>query len=234
MAEKVIGILGGMGPEATIDLYSKILLATPAARDQDHLHVIIDSNPKIPDRTAALLYGGADPTALLCETARNLERAGADFLVMPCNSAHLFYDRIAQAVAIPVLHIVDETVAEVIRRYPAVKTVGVLAADGATRLRLYHDRLEARGFAVISPDPVDQDLLQAAISRIKVGDKGTEVRDTVRAIAEHLVGRGAELLVSACTELPLVLRDGDVTVPVLDPTACLAYAAVQSARSPIG
>lgn len=229
MAEKVVGILGGMGPEATIDLFQKIVAATPARIDQEHLRILIDNNPRIPDRTAALLHGGEDPTPLLQATARNLERAGADFLIMPCNSAHLFYDRIVEAVRIPVLHIADEAVAESLRRYPGIETVGVLAATGTARLGLYHKRLEARGIRALSPSDADQEIVHAAIFNVKAGDKGPAVRESIRGVAERMAGQGAQLLLTACTELPLILQDGDVGVPVLDPTLALAHAAVRLA-----
>jgi len=231
VTEKTIGIMGGMGPEAGADLFLKIVAATPAKRDQDHLHVIMDSNPKAPSRVAALLEGGEDPTPVLQATARNLERAGADFLVIACNTAHFFHDRIAQAVRIPLLHIADETVAEIFRRYPRVQTVGILGSDATVRLRLYHDRLEAKGLKAISPSNADQEIVQRAIDSVKAGDKGEIVRANVRMVAERLAEQGAELLLTGCTELPLVLRDGDVSVPVLDPTEVLAQAAVRLARA---
>ncbi len=230
MAEKTVGILGGMGPEATVDLFQKIVAATPASTDQEHLHIVIDNNPKIPSRQAAVLEGGEDPTPLLVSTARNLESAGADFLVMPCNAAHIFYQPVAEAVHIPVLHIADETVAEALRRYPDLQTVGILASTATIRLRLYHDRFESRGIAAISPSDEDQELVQAAIFSVKAGDKGPAIREKVQGVAERLAARGARLLVTACTELPLVLRDGDASVPVLDPTQTLAEAAVRFAR----
>ena len=230
MAEKVIGILGGMGPEATIDLFQKIVAATPARTDQEHLRVIIDNNPKIPDRTAALLHGGEDPTPLLQATARNLERAGADFLIMPCNSAHLFFDKVVEAVRIPVLHIADEAVAESLRRYPGIERVGILAATGTARLGLYHKRFEAKGIRALSPSDADQEIVHAAIFSVKAGDKGPAVRERIRGVAERMAGQGAQLLLTACTELPLILQDGDVSVPVLDPTLALARAAVRRAR----
>ena len=231
MAEKVIGILGGMGPEATIDLFQKIVAATPARIDQEHLRIIIDNNPRIPDRTAALLYGGEDPTPLLQATARNLEQAGADFLIMPCNSAHLFYERIVEAVRIPVLHIADEAVAESLRRYPEIDTVGILAATGTARLGLYHKRFEAKGIRALSPSDADQEAVHGAIFSVKAGDKGPAVRERIRGVAERMAGQGAQLLLTACTELPLILQDGDVGVPVLDPTLALAHAAVRFAGS---
>ncbi|MGE5620653.1 MAG: aspartate/glutamate racemase family protein [Sphingomonadaceae bacterium] len=230
MAEKVIGILGGMGPEATIDLFRKIVESTAARTDQEHLRIIVDNNPKIPDRTAALLHGGEDPTPLLQATARNLERAGADFIVMPCNTAHLYYDEVVEAVRIPVLHIAVETVGEVLRQYPLARTVGVLGSSGTVKLRLYHDLLEERGLRAISSPEDDQRIQDAVIHSVKAGDKGQAVHERIRTVAERLAERGAQLLLTACTELPLVLQDGDVSVPVLDPTLALARAAVRFAR----
>lgn len=230
MAEKIVGILGGMGPEATVDLFQKIVAATPAKTDQEHLRIIIDNNPKIPNRQAAVLEGGDDPTPTLVSTARNLEKAGADFLVMPCNAAHLFYKAVAEAVRIPVLHIADETVAEALSRFPELESVGILASTATIQLRLYHDRFESKGIAALSPSQEEQEKVQAAIFSVKAGDKGPAVREAVREVGESLIARGAQLLVTACTELPLVLQDGDASVPVLDPTLCLALAAVRFAR----
>jgi len=212
--EKVVGIIGGMGPEATVDLFRKIVEATPAKRDQEHLRILVDCNAKIPSRPAALLKGGPDPTPLLQETARTLERAGADVLLIACNTAHLFHDRIVAAV----------------RRYPRVCSVGILAGGAAIRLRLYQDRLEAKALQPIIPSEQDQEGVVSVIYSVKAGDKGPEVRARIRKVAEHLAQAGAELLFTGCTELPLVLQDGDVSVPVLDPTQILAQAAVRFAR----
>jgi aspartate racemase len=228
--EKVVGILGGMGPEATLDLFRKILAATPAKKDQEHLRILIDCNSKIPSRPAALLKGGPDPTPHLQESARILEQAGAGFLLVACNTAHLFYERIAEAVRIPVLHIVDEAIAEAQRRFPRLRSVGILAGGGAIRLRLYQDKLEAKGIQAIVPAEQDQERVVSIIYGVKAGDKGPEARAGIRAVAEALAGAGAEVLFTGCTELPLVLQDGDVAVPVLDPTQILAEAAVRFAR----
>lgn len=230
MAEKTVGILGGMGPEATVDLFAKIVGATPASTDQEHLRIIIDNNAKIPSRQANLLGNGEDPTPLLQATARNLERAGAGFIVMPCNTAHLFFDRVVEAVRIPVLNIADETVEDVLRRFPRIQTIGVLASTATVQLRLYHGKLEARGLRAISPAQADQEIVQSVIFSVKAGDKGPEVREMIRGVAERLAAQGAEALLTACTELPLVLQDGGVGVPVVDPTHALAMAAVRFAR----
>jgi aspartate racemase len=230
VAEKTIGIMGGMGPEAGADLLLKIIAATPAKTDQEHLHVILDSNAKTPNRVAALLTGGEDPTPLLQASARRLEQAGAELIVIACNTAHLFHGRVVEAVRIPVLHIADETVNKILRDYPSVRSAGVLASSATAHLGLYHARLEERGLRAISPDEEDQEIVQAVIDSVKAGDKGAAVRGRLAEVAERLVARGAQLLVTGCTELPLVLRDGEAAVPVLDPTQALAEAAVRFAR----
>ncbi len=228
---KTIGILGGMGPEATADLFRKIIRATPAKTDQEHLRVIIDSNPQIPDRTAAILAGGADPVPALQMTARNLERAGAGLIVVPCNTAHYFYPQIAAAVQIPVLHMIRETVAAILRLPVTVQTVGLLATTGTIRTALYHRELAAGGLSVLTPAEADQTLVMEAIygpDGIKAGGMALP-GETLRQAAATLIGAGAEAIICGCTEIPLVLQDGDLAVPVLDPTWVLAAAAVRAA-----
>lgn len=138
MSEKVIGILGGMGPEATIDLFYKIIKLTPAEKDQDHLRIIIDNNPKIPDRIAAILGKGEDPLPVLQETARNLEKAGADFIIIPCNTAHYFLSSIQESIKIPILNMIEETAKETQKRIPQIQKVGLLASIGVYETKIYH------------------------------------------------------------------------------------------------
>ena len=149
MPRKVIGILGGMGPEATADLFLKIIKSTPAKKDQEHLRILIDNNPQIPDRTAAILHGGEDPTPALVETGKNLERAGADFLIIPCNTAHYFHGNIQDAVTIPVLHMMSATAGEMKAR--GIKRAGLLASDGTVQSGLYHKALAQSGIEVVIP-----------------------------------------------------------------------------------
>ena len=152
MRERIIGILGGMGPEATVDLYRRILLHTGAKADQEHFHTIIDSKPKMPDRTAAVVAQGEDPAPLLCETARNLEKAGADFVVIPCNSAHAFLPQVSASIGIPVLSIVDETIRSLCERVPDASRVGLMGAPAVVKTRLYEDPLRKRGHSYAGPD----------------------------------------------------------------------------------
>jgi len=226
MPRKIIGILGGMGPEATVDLFLKVVKSTPAKRDQDHLRIIVDNNPQIPDRTAAILRGGEDPTPALVETARNLERAGADFLIIPCNTAHYFHGRIQDAVSIPVLHMMTATADEIKTR--GIANVGLLASDGTVQSGLYHKALTERGVEIIVPSPSTQEKLMAAIYGVKSGEFVASAR-VAREAAEELIEAGAGAVIAGCTEIPLILKDSDVSKPVIDATLALARAAVQRA-----
>ncbi|MGH2395476.1 MAG: aspartate/glutamate racemase family protein [bacterium] len=232
MAEKVIGVLGGLGPWATLDLFEKILTLTPAGKDQDHLRLIIDNNPKIPDRSPAIFGTGEDPTPALVETARNLERAGADFIVIPCNTAHFFYDAVRRAVSVPVLHIMNEVAASAGDAVPGLRKVGVLATAATVRSRLYHDAFERLGVTVVGPDEQGQDAVNRAIYGVKAGRMGPEVTRELVAVAAALVSEDAQAIVLGCTELPFVLREQDLTVPLLDSNLILASAAIRLARDP--
>ncbi len=229
MQRPIVGILGGMGPAATADLYAKIIAATPAARDQDHLHLVIWADPTVPDRTEALLDGGEDPTPWLLNGARKLADMGASFIAVPCNTAHAFLPRIAPEVPVPFLHMMEEVAATVEIQFPLVERVGLLATTGTVSIGLYQEAFARHHIEVAVPDEANQRQVMAAIHRVKAGDIGAEVTALVRAAADYLIGQGAELLVTGCTELPLVFRDGDARVPVLDPTAVLAAAIVRRA-----
>lgn len=226
MPRQTVGILGGMGPEATCDLFMKIIKKTPAKRDQEHLRIIVDNNPQIPDRTAAILDNGEDPVPLLLKTARNLEQAGADFLVVPCNTAHYFHEAICSAVSIPVLHIMRET-ADTLSRMNISKA-GLLASSGTVQTGLYNESLVSRDIEVVLPAEDEQKLVMDAIYAIKAGEFDRSAR-LVRDVAQTLIRRGSQAIIAGCTEIPLVLRDGDIEKPVIDATLVLAKAAVRQA-----
>lgn len=232
MPGKTIGILGGMGPEATADLFLKIIRSTPARTDQDHIRVVIDSNPAIPDRTAAILGSGPDPVPLLTRTARLLEQWGADLIVIPCNTAHYFYDEVQASVRVPVLHIMKETAAYLRERYPALRDVGLLATTGTVRTGLYQRFLAEHALNTLLPDDEGQQVVMDCIygeQGVKAGHTGPEVTARLAGVAASLIARGAGAVIAGCTELPLVLREGDLPVPVIDPTRILAEAAVRAA-----
>ncbi|HEX5504098.1 MAG TPA: amino acid racemase [Thermomicrobiales bacterium] len=228
---RIVGILGGMGPLATADLYRKIILATPAARDQDHLHVVIDADPSVPDRSAALRGEAPDPTPWLLRGARRLEAAGAAFIVVPCNTAHAFLPAVRPQIGIPILDMIAEAAARVRADFPAARRVGVLATRGTVASGLYHRALAAAGLAAITPDDAAQDrLVGAAIAAVKAGDTSAAVGALVVEAGRGLVAAGAEVLLAACTELPLVLTAANAPAPLLDSTQALAEAAVREAR----
>lgn len=227
MAKKIIGIIGGMGPAATADLFTKIIDSTRASCDQEHLHVIIDSNTNIPDRTAALLNGGTDPTAELRLSARRLESAGAQLLVMPCNTAHCFYDEICAAVDIPVLHMIRLTAQTL--RSEGVRKAGLLATDGTVRTGIYARCFEGSGIELITPPPEDQAAVMSIIyDGVKAGRRSFDTA-RFRAAAQELLGRGAQTLILGCTELPPAFEMYGLHYPHTDPTLVLARGAVLAA-----
>lgn len=210
---KVVGVLGGMGPDSTVDFFAKLVAATRAERDQDHLRIVIDNDPTVPDRTAAVQGRGPSPAPHLAAMARGLIAQGAEVLVMPCNGAHAFRSGVLDAAGdVPFLDLIETTVAATRARLPEVATVGLLATDGTLAARLYDDGYAAAGVRALAPNPADQALVMEAIYAVKRGRADAATAATVRAVAERLVAAGAEAIAAACTEIPLVLRDGDVVV----------------------
>ncbi|MGI6576204.1 MAG: aspartate/glutamate racemase family protein [bacterium] len=230
MGEKKIGVLGGMGPEATADLYLKLIKATPAKVDQEHLRVIIESNPKIPDRTAAILQGGTDPLPLLVDTAHNLIKAGADFIIIPCNTAHYYLARLQEQCSVPILNMLAECAAWGKKYVPDLAKVGLLATKGTIATGLYHNAFRDYGVEVLIPDAAEQEQVMEVIYKVKAGCPGSQLKESLLKAAQGLLNRGVQALVLGCTELPLVLQAGDAPVPVLDPTDILARRAVAYAR----
>jgi aspartate racemase len=226
MLERVIGILGGMGPRATVDFYREILTLTPGVKDQDHMRVLIYSNPKIPDRTAAILDDGEDPLPHLVESARVLERGGAGILAIPCNTAHYFLPRLQPEIGIKILDMIAETLLDLKSQAPQVRTVGLLAATGTVRSGIYHRRFHERGIKVIVPDAVDQPEVQGGIQQVKATAHNRQTAEKFHAIGGRLVAAGAEAIILGCTEIPLAFDQKSVSYLCLNATRSLARAAV--------
>lgn len=232
MTEKVIGMLGGMGPEATLDCYRKIINQTPAEKDQDHLRVIIDSNPKTPDRTAAVLGRGESPTPLLVSGINALERAGADFVIIPCISAHVFLAEIRPQVSLPILSIFDAVAQAIVRDHPGIKTVGLLSTTGTMKGGLFQERLSESGLDVLTPTDEIQETVMQSIYTIKAGpslETRAEVAADLAAAGKSLVLRGAEGIIAGCTEIPLALKQKHLDAPYFDSLLLLARAAIRRA-----
>lgn len=224
---KRIGIIGGMGPQATIDLYQKMINHTPADKDQDHIPVIIDSYPQIEDRTACILGQGADPTAKLCESAQRLEQAGALALVMACNTAHYFAPAIRASVSVPLLHIAEETVADIQRRFPAGARIAVLATDGTLKAGIYQHPLQAQGFQVSQLSGAQQERLMDCIYQ---GAKRNRLVDYRQILQELIDGLQVDGVLLACTELPLFIPLLTTEKALIDPSDILARRAVKFAH----
>ena len=227
MANKTIGILGGMGPLATADLYKKIVLLTDANCDNAHLRVYIDGNAQIPDRTAAILSGGADPVPQMLSALRHLEACGADCIIMPCNTAHYFLPRLQQETSIPFISMLAETAKTCAKLYPG-KTACVLATKGTLASGLYNAALEKEGVSCILPDEKQRDVLMYAIYDCVKGGKPLEtVREPMEALLRDLTAKGADYFILGCTELPIVAQELALPGVFVDPTAELAKAAIR-------
>ena len=226
-----------MGPDATVDLYNKIIVETRrkgAARDQDHIEVIISSVPQTPDRTEAILHGGAVPAPELIRSAQRLERAGADFLVIACITAHHFIGEVSASVGIPLLDAVALTAAHIAARYPLAARAGILATDGTLATRLFHSALEKHGIEPLEPSFETQRSVMTAIygsEGLKSVAPSQSAIDLIRAAAAELVERGAQVVIAGCTEIPLAFNNAaaELEVPLVDATSVLAQAAVERA-----
>jgi aspartate racemase len=221
---KTVGLIGGMGPAATLDFFDRILKRTKAMRDEDHLHVIIDNNTKFPSRDAASKGEGPSPGAAIAATARGLQEAGADFIVMACNTAHAYEAEIRAAISVPFLSMIDETVKAVLELRP--ERVGLLAADPCLRARLYQDAFAKAGLDLVLPPAESQRTLQELINRVKAGDTGETVRRSMATLAKKLEAQGAEVIVAGCTEVPIVLTADGIDGELVNSTDVLVERAI--------
>jgi aspartate racemase len=208
--------LGGMGPEATLSCFAKIIKNTPATKDQEHLRVIIDCNPKVPDRTAAIIGDSESPVPTLVEGCLSLQRAGADFIIIPCVSAHFFLSEVQQHVELPILSILDTITETIVRDYPKIKTVGLMGTSGTISGGLFQKRLASAGIETLISDNETQATIMDAIYDIK-NFKPTRSRDKITsdliAAAESIILQGAQAIIAGCTEIPLALSQEHLSVP---------------------
>ena len=217
--DKVVGVIGGMGPDATIDFMTRVLRCTPAKVDQDHVRMLVDQNPRIPSRQLAMKGEGEDPGRALAASAAGLEAGGAEFIVMPCNSAHAWENDIRAAIAIPFVSIVDTSVSRA-RQSAGNGPIGLLTTPGCFAAGLYQSALADGQRVLQTADELDDTL--AFVDRIKAGDKSGDVETGLRELGKRLVTRGAKALIAACTELPLVLDQSMFSVPLVLSTEVLA------------
>lgn len=225
----MIGVLGGMGPLATADFFSKVIAATPATDDEDHVPLLIQSDPRIPGRPAAILRGGESPLPAMRAARDRLIAAGATVLAMPCNTAHYWFEPLVADCPVPFLNIVEATCDEAAQRAPAGAQVGLIATGATLATHLFDQRLEALGLVPVFPseDDMNQWVLPA-IAQVKAGQAHQGGQLVERAV-DALLARGASVVVLACTETPLALDaiQSERRKACIDSTGALARRCVQ-------
>ncbi|MCI8689575.1 MAG: amino acid racemase [Oscillibacter sp.] len=225
--KKTIGILGGMGPLATADLYRKLVLLTDAASDSEHIRVYIDSNTTIHDRTAAILSDGANPLPAMTDSLRKLESCGADCIIMPCNTAHYFLPKLQELTKVPFVSMLEAAAKACRARYPG-QTAAVLATKGTLTSGLYQKTLEAEGVPYLIPEAAEQEQLMTVIYEgVKAGAPPEAYRAEYLSVLNAMEARGAGYFILGCTELPLAAQLLGVDRPAVDPTEELAKAAIR-------
>jgi aspartate racemase len=231
--DKVLGVLGGMGPLASAQFMVRLTLLTPAARDQDHIPTVLWSDPRVPDRSRGRLGGGPDPLPFLLRGIAGLRQAGCGAIAIPCNTAHGWYEEMQAEAGCPILHIVEAAATELQRLGIAAGTIGVMGTQGTLEMRLYQDRLGRLGWDCLTPTPAEmQRLVTPAIALVKA-NRVAEAYTPLAEAVQTLAARGATAVVLGCTEIPLGLqaRPADrLGVPLVDTIDALARGAIRWAR----
>ncbi len=218
-----------MGPAATADFYQKLILATPATRDQDHLRVVMWADPTVPNRQEALLHNGADPTPWLEEGVEHILRSGAEIIVVPCNTIHAFLPGVLEGKSIEFINIIDTTIKAICQRGPVTK-VGLLATDGALASEVYQAALQAAGIEPILPSESSQKTLMKLVYGVKAGEVGPDEREQVGPLLTELQANGVSTVVVGCTEISVLLEGLNSEMCIIDPSQVLALKTVERAR----
>ncbi|ASK29189.1 aspartate racemase [Chryseobacterium sp. T16E-39] len=234
-----LGILGGVGPSATVDFMNKVVKNTSAKKDQDHIKMIVEQNPQIPDRTAHLIHNDTDPTIAMFSTCKQLEAEGADAIAIPCNTAHAFVNSIQSHLSVPIINMLDTTAKHIVNLFGSKVNVGLLATTGTIESKVYHNVLTSYGIHVKIPDQEHQHLVMKSIygrEGIKAGYNNGACKEYVLKAIQHLIDSNADVIILGCTELPLLFQDqeflvsGHKKVPLIDPTLILAKECVRIAE----
>lgn len=232
--ERILGVLGGMGPLASAQFMTRLTLLTPAARDQDHIHAVLWSDPRIPDRGAAQDGTGPDPLPALLRGIRALEAAGCGAIAIPCNTAHGWIDGMRAATGLPILHIIDAAAQDLRRQNVAPAPVGIMGTAATLSMRLYQDRLGALGWPCLQPTADEMArLVSPAIASVKA-NRVAEAYAPLAQMVALLRDRGAQAVVLGCTEIPLGLQAGPwdtLGVPIVDTIDALARASIDWAQA---
>ncbi len=220
---KTIGILGGMGPYATIDLFNKIVCNTPAKVDQDHHLIVIYNNPKIPSRMEAFNKGAKSPLQELIRSALVLEHAGADFIIMPCNTAHIWLDGLKRSAKVPFYSMIENTVQHVLKFKACVNEKGLLFTTEITiQAHLYQHAFKNNSYEIVIPEEDEQELVNRAIKDVKAGEIKTNLyTNDLNQIIRKYKSNGISMVIGGCTEIPLLFPYLKTDIQMIDPTLLL-------------
>ena len=226
-----IGIIGGMGPMATVDLYTKIINLTPATCDQEHLHIIIDNYPQIPSRMTAIMQGTESPLPKLIESAKLLERAGADVIGIGCNTAHYWYHDIQNAIKVPIINMIDNAAVYVRANRPELSGKIMLLSTKATiKIKLYANAFSAENLELKVPNLENQEIVEAAINEVKAGHiADNRYLPQMQEMMDRSAKQGIRAFIGGCTEIPLLFEHLHGNFEKFDSTMLLAQTLVKRA-----
>ena len=230
--KKTIGILGGMGPEATAYFFELIIKNTKASKDQEHIPIVIYSNPNIPPRTDAIFNLGQSPLPYLIEGVKILRQAGVDLIVMPCVTAHYYYPQIIKQDRFPFLNLLEESLLFTKRNFPSLTKIGLIASTGTISSQLFHKTFEKESIQIFTPQENEQEKVMEAIfgkQGIKAGFISGHSKKIIISTALKLLERGAEAILAGCTEIPLVLTQEALPSPLIEPLQITAFACIKEA-----
>lgn len=222
----ILGILGGMGPQATVELMQRIVARTPAKIDQEHIRCIVDNNGAVPNRTNAIMGNGPSPGPVLADMARRLTAYGADLLCMPCNTAHYYLADITAATETPFVDMIQCAAARARAHAPTAQFAAVLCTQGTRTTGLYDRHLSAQGMSAVYSGPMEQELLMSIIARVKAGDTGVTVRADFNRVMQSLHTERVPVLIAACTELSVIAPDTDNAPYLVDALDTLVDAVI--------
>ncbi len=227
---KTIGVIGGMGSKATIDFLNKVISLTPAKKDQEHLNMIVYMNPQIPDRTEAILKNEESPAKALVESAKLLKDAGVHFIVIPCVTAHFWLEEIKNSINIPILNLIEIALKKIKKQAKNYKKIGILTTNGVIQSRLFENAFETEGYEILVPEErIQTDYVMKGIYDIKMGKEPASVKSLFLHACKHLIEKKAQIIIAACTEIPLSITDTDTQVSLIDVNEVLAEETVRFA-----
>jgi len=229
--KKKLGIIGGMGPQATVYMFNKIVQMTGAKSDKDHIEIFIHNNTLIPDRTRAIVHNDNSPVPELIRSAKILQKMGADVLIIPCMTSHYFLKEIQKAIETPIINAIDKTVTYISNTHDRIGSAGILATSGTIQSRLFQRSLLDNDIQpIILSDDAQDNLVMSSIygkRGIKAGFITPQTKDQLLRACDLLIKKGASLIIAGCTEIPLAMSQKDIHVPFIDVIEILSSVAIR-------